>query len=167
MKILFDQIKYNRWANTSLIETSAELDSISFRQNIESSFPSVQKTWIHIIWAEELWLQRWQGRAFFGELSILDYPNIESIRRKIDDLSQSQIQFLKSLKAGDEDKKISYENNRGENWEYSLGQMVQHMTLHSTYHRGQIVTMLRQLKITPPGLDYLIYVDIENKAKKV
>ena len=37
--------------------------------------------------------------------------------------------------------------------------MIQHMVIHSVYHRGQIATMLRQLNMKPPGLDYLIYID--------
>ena len=30
-------------------------------------------------------------------------------------------------------------------------QMIQHVVDHSSYHRGQIVTMLRQLGATPPN----------------
>jgi uncharacterized damage-inducible protein DinB len=30
-------------------------------------------------------------------------------------------------------------------------QMIQHVVDHSSYHRGQIVTMLRQLGMTPPS----------------
>jgi uncharacterized damage-inducible protein DinB len=30
-------------------------------------------------------------------------------------------------------------------------QMIQHVVDHSSYHRGQIVTMLRQLGVTPPS----------------
>jgi uncharacterized damage-inducible protein DinB len=29
--------------------------------------------------------------------------------------------------------------------------MIQHVVDHSSYHRGQIVTMLRQLGVTPPS----------------
>src|SRR5215475_16125876 len=33
----------------------------------------------------------------------------------------------------------------------SYWQMIQHVVDHSSYHRGQIVTMLRQLGVTPPS----------------
>jgi uncharacterized damage-inducible protein DinB len=55
--------------------------------------------------------------------------------------------------------RISYENARGERWEYSLGHMMQHIVNHSTYHRGQVVTLLRQLGQTPPPTDFLVYFD--------
>jgi uncharacterized damage-inducible protein DinB len=159
MKILIDQIRYNRWANFRLIDTASELDLERFTMTIISSFPSVQQTFVHIIWAEELWLERWQGRSFVRELDSKDYPTSDHIKQKIEDLSAIQIKFLKSLRPGDKDRKISYENFQGENWAYKLRQMVQHLILHSAYHRGQLVTLFRQLKVNPPGTDYLLFID--------
>jgi uncharacterized damage-inducible protein DinB len=36
---------------------------------------------------------------------------------------------------------------------------MQHVVNHSSYHRGQVVTLLRQLGKTPPATDFLIYFD--------
>jgi uncharacterized damage-inducible protein DinB len=159
MTNLLDQLRYNHWANLRLMDATSELDKDRFIKNMDSSFPSVQETWIHIIWAEELWLHRWQGRTFTTELSTEDYTNIESIRKNLENLAAKQFQILERCNRGDENKMISYENFQGKKWEYSLRQMVQHMVFHSVYHRGQITTLLRQLGVIPPGLDYLIYVD--------
>ncbi|MHA2153514.1 MAG: DinB family protein, partial [Candidatus Thorarchaeota archaeon] len=95
MKTLIDELSYNRWANLRLIETSVELDTKRFMQRVESSFPSVQKTWIHIIWAEELWYERWNSRSFITEYSSDDFPTVESIRNKIEVLSANQLQYIK------------------------------------------------------------------------
>ena len=165
MTNILDQIEYNQWANDCLIRTTANMNSDYFTKTIASSFTSIQKTWIHIIWAEELWYERWNGCSFFTEYSTVDYPAVDNIWNKIKELSASQITFLKNLNSGDADKKISYKNFQGEEWAYSLRQMVQHMVFHPIYHRGQIVTMLRQLGVKPPGLDYLVYVD-EISGKK-
>jgi uncharacterized damage-inducible protein DinB len=34
---------------------------------------------------------------------------------------------------------------------------MQHVVNHSSYHRGQVVTMLRQLGIQPPATDLIRY----------
>jgi uncharacterized damage-inducible protein DinB len=34
-----------------------------------------------------------------------------------------------------------------------------HLTNHSCYHRGQVVTLLRQLGQCPPATDFLVYLD--------
>ena len=35
--------------------------------------------------------------------------------------------------------------------------MFRHFINHSSYHRGQIVTFLRQLGATPPSTDLILY----------
>ncbi len=52
--------------------------------------------------------------------------------------------------------RLSYENLQGERWEYSLGHMLQHVANHSSYHRGQVAMLLRQLGREPPATDFLI-----------
>lgn len=110
MKSLIDQITYNRWANLCLIEATSELDMERFSLNLTSSFPSIQLTWVHIIWAEELWLERWQGRSFVGESDPNNYPTSDHIKQKIETLSTSQIQFLNGCEPVDKSNKISYKN---------------------------------------------------------
>jgi uncharacterized damage-inducible protein DinB len=39
-----------------------------------------------------------------------------------------------------------------------IGHIIQHVVNHGTHHRGQVVTMLRQLGATPPkGMDLVLY----------
>ena len=40
-----------------------------------------------------------------------------------------------------------------------IGAMLQHVVNHSTYHRGQVVTMVRQSGGKPLSTDYLLYFD--------
>jgi uncharacterized damage-inducible protein DinB len=55
--------------------------------------------------------------------------------------------------------RLSYENLQGQRWEYPLGHMLQHVVHHSSYHRGQVVTLLRQLGQVPPSTDFLVFFD--------
>jgi uncharacterized damage-inducible protein DinB len=52
-----------------------------------------------------------------------------------------------------------YQNLKGETWRYPLWQQMHHVVNHSTYHRGQVVTMLRQLGAAAPATDLLVYYD--------
>ena len=56
-------------------------------------------------------------------------------------------------------ERIAYENYKNERWEYSLARMIQHLVNHSSYHRGQIVTLLRQLGRAPRSTDLLVWID--------
>jgi uncharacterized damage-inducible protein DinB len=162
MKEFMEKLTYNHWANRHLAEAVSELDNKQFMKMIISSFPSIHKTLIHIIWAEELWLERWQGRSFVPELDPEEYPTSESIMKKFESLYQDQMQYLNDLNPGSEDQKVSYINFKGKRWEYTLRQMVQHLIIHSAYHRGQLATLLRQLGVSPPNTDYLMFVDYQS-----
>ncbi|PYP34487.1 MAG: hypothetical protein DMD46_16610 [Gemmatimonadetes bacterium] len=56
--------------------------------------------------------------------------------------------------AGDET--VAVKPSTGGEYVHTFRQMFRHAVDHSSYHRGQIVTMLRQLGVTPPttGLIY-------------
>ena len=54
---------------------------------------------------------------------------------------------------------VEYKNTKGETWRYPLWQQLHHVVNHSTYHRGQVTTMLRQLGAEPLGTDFLVYYD--------
>ncbi len=64
------------------------------------------------------------------------------------------------MPGGAEQQRLGYVNTRGERWEYTLAQMMQHVVIHSAYHRGQVVTLLRQLGAAAPTTDYLVFVDM-------
>jgi uncharacterized damage-inducible protein DinB len=68
-------------------------------------------------------------------------------------------QFLKDLAIERLQHVIEYRNLNGETWRYPLWQQLYHVVNHSTYHRGQVVTMLRQLGATPTPTNFLVYYD--------
>jgi uncharacterized damage-inducible protein DinB len=161
---LLDLIQYNRWANHRILDAVAQLSSEEFTRNLGSSFTSIRDTLVHILWAEWLWLERWQGNSPQESFDPAQFPTVEPIRRRWVSIETEQTSFLEELVPGSERRRLSYINSRNEKWEYSLAQMVQQVTVHSAYHRGQVTTMLRQLGRTPPMTDYLVYIDVEGNS---
>jgi uncharacterized damage-inducible protein DinB len=58
--------------------------------------------------------------------------------------------FLTTLDDGKLQEMLSTTARTG-SYTTSYWQMIQHVVDHSSYHRRQIVTMLRQLGVTPPS----------------
>ena len=56
-------------------------------------------------------------------------------------------------------KSIVHVNTRGEQREYPLSHMMRHVVNHSSYHRGQVTTLLRQLGAETVAIDYLVFID--------
>ena len=159
---LIDQITYDRWANLRMIGVASELDPQKTKQCLRSSFPTIHETFVHILWAEELWLERWQSRSFVGSLDPEAFPTLEIVRAKLEDIHSKQLEFLQGINPSAADQMVGYVNFQRQRWEYSLRQMVHHLVIHSAYHRGQLATLLRQLGVVPPQADYLVFVDTKN-----
>ena len=52
---------------------------------------------------------------------------------------------------------LSYRNLKGEHLSLPLGPVMLQLANHSTYHRGQVATLLRQLGAEPRPTDLVVY----------
>ena len=149
---------YNRWGNARLLDSASLLSGELLAKDLGSSYQSIFATLRHIAWSEWLWLDRWRERQATGNnpIECADLTKLRSCWRAVED---EQTQFLSSITPGNLERLISYENPVGTRWTYSLRHMLQHVVNHSTYHRGQVAGMLRQVGTTPPATDLLVYVD--------
>lgn len=155
---------YNYWANARTLDSAAALASEEYGRILGGSFPSVRETLAHIYAAEWIWLERWQGRSPRSLPAAQEVSTLEELRRKWSEVEQGQKRFLEGLDPDRMGRAISYQNVKGETWTYALGEMLVHLVNHSTYHRGQVVTMLRQLGKKAVSTDYLVYLDRKGKV---
>ena len=150
--------EYNQWANRRIVDACRSVDATAFSRESGGSFGSIKDTLAHIAWAEWLWLERWQHRSP-KKASLPEANDLPAIARVIDDVARGQLAFVDQLTDDRLDERIAYQNIKGETWEYSLEQMLQHVVNHSTYHRGQIVTLLRQAGAAATSTDFLLWFD--------
>jgi len=149
---------YNRWANARLVSAAASLSPEQLHRDLAVSYRSIFGTLQHIWWAEWRWLGRWLMRAPAGR-DPLECRDIAALGVRWAEVEREQLEFLQPLTAADLERPISYENPPGTRWTYQLRHMLQHLVNHSTYHRGQVAAMLRQLDTAPPPTDFLVYLD--------
>jgi uncharacterized damage-inducible protein DinB len=152
--------KYNRWANAAIFDAAAKLTPEQFTRDLQSSHCSVRDTLAHILAAEWIWLERWKGVSPKTLLDPADFPTVESVRAALRKVEEERDDFVANLSDESLAESLTYTNTRGEQWTYTFGQMLQHVAHHSTYHRGQVTTMLRQLGAEPAPVDLLVWVDV-------
>jgi uncharacterized damage-inducible protein DinB len=154
-----EMYSYNRWANQKTIQAVSRLDGATLLRGMGNSFSSIRDTLVHTLGAEWIWLERWNGRSPEGLLKAADFPTLDSIRQRWSRLEDEQSKFIGTLSSDKLAASISYINTKGQNYSYPLWQQMMHVVNHSTYHRGQITTMLRQLGSEPVTTDLLVYYD--------
>jgi len=151
--------RYDSWANERVLDLASQLTPADFTRDLKSSYGSVRDTLTHIVWAEWIWLQRWNSVSPRLVFSPADFPELGTLRERFKTVAAERSAFLKSLTAEKLPQVIEYTNPKGETWRYPLWQQLYHVVNHSTYHRGQLTTMLRQLGVAPTMTDFLVYYD--------
>ena len=149
-------IAYNVWANRKLGEQIKSLPNELFSRELGGSFPSIQLTLQHLLASDWIWLHRWKG------IPIIDIPSdwqtdsapaLVAIWLPI----QEQIETIIRDLANNPEKEIQFTTGSGATYSLPFLDTVIHSTNHGTYHRGQIVNMIRMLGEKPVNTDYFIY----------
>lgn len=162
---LADLLEYNDWADRRILDAAGALDPERFTRDLGSSFPSVRDTLVHVLSAEWIWLERWKGTSPGAMLDPRSFPELAAVRAAWQPVADERRAFLADQTEESLARVITYTNTRGERWAYPLRQMMQHVVNHSSYHRGQVVTMLRQLGAAVVATDYLLFADEEGRSE--
>jgi uncharacterized damage-inducible protein DinB len=152
--------KYSWWANARSLEAASMVSLEDFTKEIGGSFLSLRGTLAHLYGAEWVWLERWRGTSPSSLPSALDLPDLETIRSRWEKVEQGQRDFIEGLDPARLAEPLTYTNFQGERWTYSLWKILAHVVNHSSYHRGQVATLLRQLGKAPLSTDLLLYYDL-------
>ena len=144
---LFD---YNAWADRRIFDAVAQLPTEQYMRDLKSSFGGIHGTLVHIVGAESLWLSRWRGVPA-SLLKGSDVGSLAELRKIWDGVETERLAFLRGLTDQKLDSPITIKPTGGGEFVHPLLQTLQHTVDHSSYHRGQIVTLLRQLGVKPPG----------------
>lgn len=166
MKELLQQLAaYNVWANQLLLELIYKLPEEQLQKELPSSFPSIHRTLLHMLDAESIWWQRMR----LQENTIAPSASFNGSTIELGQQLQQQNRLWESwvLAATPAalDHVFLYYNSKREHFKQPIYQMITHVLNHGTYHRGQLVTMLRQLGVTKiPQTDFG-YWALENTQK--
>ena len=157
---------YNCWANTRIFDAVLNLTSEKYIMDLKSSYNSLRETLVHIISAEWIWLMRMKGSSPKALWQSSDFPDVSVLRQHWEEVVSKQNEFLDPITKESLNDSITYINTRNEAFTYPLWQILLHLVNHSSYHRGQITTMLRQLGEETVPLDFLVYADVQNEIQK-
>ncbi|MBP6335140.1 MAG: DinB family protein [Bacteroidia bacterium] len=158
-EMLLDFISYNSWANrrvTDFILKNCSAEQIDLE--VKSSFPSLKKTLLHIWGAESIWLQRLKGDSPAVWKGSSYAENLESLCGEIAANNDEFHSFVKSCGEPFLRSPFKYSNLEGKEFTNSRSDAILHCMNHSTFHRGQIITILRQLDFEKLfSTDYITY----------
>jgi uncharacterized damage-inducible protein DinB len=159
MKELLQQYAaYTIWANEKMMAVIAALGEDRLHQPVESSFKSIYHTLLHMWDAESIWWQRMKLAEQITVPSTSFTGPLAELWQKL--LQQSQLwkEWVDNATEAALQHEFIYQNTKKEQFKQPVWQMLLHIANHGTYHRGQLVTLLRQLGVQQlPATDFIVF----------
>lgn len=137
---------YNAWANRRIVAALADGDCEKCRSILG-----------HLLTTEQEYFERLSdkdstGFDFWPDLSIEECSNLaaEVAGRFETLLANATEESLDSVAA--------YRNSRGAAFKNTWRELLAHVIVHSSIHRGNIMLKLRESGFEPPMIDYIVYL---------
>ncbi|MCZ8022962.1 MAG: hypothetical protein O9302_04720 [Cyclobacteriaceae bacterium] len=136
---------YNVWANKKVINT------LKKQQVVDKKILTLMS---HVLSALHIWLARIENR------STEPYPlwhmyDIDQLEDMADDIGARWLLYIERNEKFD--GVLIYKNYVGLPYENKIENIMIHLVNHSTYHRAQIATLLRQAGLEPINTDFITY----------
>ena len=156
---------YTEWANHLVLDAAEALTAEQLARDFGSGQHSVFETLTHMMGAEWVWFERWEGGGYKSfaklegplKLKFLKPEELPVLRDGWKELEANRAELLAGLTEEALQASITYTSLKGEQFSQPLIDQMQHVVNHATHHRGQIVGFLRALGVTPPTTDMIHY----------
>jgi uncharacterized damage-inducible protein DinB len=147
----------------SVLHAVATLSAEEFTRDLGGSFRSVRDTLVHIIGCEWGWLTIWKepsvSSAFVTDLwtrlgALFNpnaFPDLAAVQLKWAEVEREQVEFVNRVTNESLRRMLPVRETQ-----ITLEHLMQHLANHSTYHRGQVALMMRQLAAAPLATDSVI-----------
>lgn len=145
-------VRYNNWASRVLMDAVRGLPAGELEKPTGISHHSILGTMAHLHFADWIWYTR-----VVEPMGDKPADTMDVLEREWPGLQQRWVDFCDRLSDADLARPIAYRSIRGYDAVANVEQVVLHLVNHGTLHRGQVMGMIRQLGIVPPGTDLLHY----------
>jgi uncharacterized damage-inducible protein DinB len=142
-------LRYSAWASRRVLDAVIALPEEQRGRNMGSSHGGLLGTLNHILFGDRIWIAR-----------ILDTtiePSGEPIEVEWTAVQKRWDDWASSVTDDDLARRIDYKDFHGAARQSAASEIVMHVVNHATLHRGQVMSMLRQLGIAPPQTDLITF----------
>ena len=149
-------VSYSGWASRKLLDAAMALSDEDQRREFGVSHKSLLGTLEHTYFADRIWFARTvDPRVVTGGFA--DFSPGDSLATAWPSLMKRWETWAAALSHQDLVRTVSYKDLKGTAYTTPVWQIVLHVVNHATLHRGQAMSLLRQLGVAPPPTDLIFY----------
>ena len=156
-KILIEYASYHSWATDLLMNTILSLPEEMHHVEVKSSFPGLYKTLSHLNSTDKIWRHRLNPSGQLAD-PFINPTAMHDLAKEMQQRQQQWMNWVNALDENDFIKVVHYKSLKGDPFSQPLYHLLLHVFNHATYHRGQLVTILRQLDVQNiPQTDFIVW----------
>jgi len=156
VSLLQTHLDYTAWATDKILAACADVYDEDLRRDQGISHTSLLGTLQHIYYADRVWLARLEGRTIsFADEG--DGPMLAELTSVWPAVLKDFRDYVEGLAEDVANEPFTYKNLAGKEITLTRAQAILHVVNHATLHRGQVVSVLRQLGKTPPSTDLVFF----------
>ena len=134
------------WADTRVLES---LRSAQYPQERSLELYS------HILGSEHTWLSRIYGTA--KRVDVWPVLTLDECEQLSTENVATFSDLVSRLTADLLEKPITYRNSAGEQYTSSVEDILTHVAMHGSYHRGQVAQAMRLAGLEPIETDFIVF----------
>jgi uncharacterized damage-inducible protein DinB len=138
-----DLLLYMLWADRQILKSVRAVRPEDLNRDAGVSFRSILGTMTHVLGSQRTWLARFLGHH--PEAGPTDFPDLLSWITAWEENASGVEAFLAGLTDDQLAAPLTWTSAKGVTYTQPLWQTVLQVVNHATYHRGQIVSLLRQM----------------------
>ena len=146
---------YTLWADRRMLAAVREVRPEDLTRETGVSFGSLLGTMAHMLGAQRIWLARFAGLSPDRVQGPADFPDLPTWIDGWEETAAGIEAFLATLTDEQIEASITWTTTTGVTHTRPLWQPVVHLANHTTYHRGQVVSLLRQMGYPAESTDLI------------
>jgi uncharacterized damage-inducible protein DinB len=109
----------------------------------------------HILGSTHVWLSRMYGTP--PRLAVWPNLSLDECERVAADNAGQLKRIVEAITGDALERGITYRNSAGDQFTSTLEDILTHVFMHASYHRGQVAAMIRAAGDTPSPTDYIFF----------
>lgn len=139
--------EYENWANNEIVQCLTGVEDVPHKAVSLMS---------HIINAQIVWVSRINNEI--TDVKVWQEYDKNELSHKLKVSSEMLTKLTNTLTQKDLKREISYKNTKGEKFDTALSDILNQLSHHSAYHRGQIVSLIKPIVSDLPMTDYIVFI---------
>lgn len=143
-ELLARHFEYSLWASLKILEAAEKMPVEAVEKDRGNSFGGILGTLTHIFQADRVWLKRFEGDPYFKLALENESFDLAKLKAEWPPIIGTFTAWIRAQDDAKFEDQLFWRNVRGEDKTEAMYKILLHIVNHGSYHRGQLITMIKQ-----------------------